>query len=105
MWLVTAHVCLRNDGSNCPAKYTSWPCWTPSSSSAAATVVVPQQWHHHGISAALSGMLPNHICSIPAAPRKHQNGSHSNCHVQWSCPPHHIPPRSYGARFLRTQTN
>ena len=95
-WLVTAHVVSKEDGSNCPAKYTSWPCLAPScSSSVAAMIAEWQQWHHHGIPAASL----QHLWSIPAASMQHQNGSkkhqndsYSNCHVQWSYPPHHNRP-------------
>ena len=64
-WLVSARVVLRKDGSNCPAKYTSWPCLAPSCSSAATLIAAWQQWHHHSIPAA----LPEHLCSIAEAPR------------------------------------
>ena len=64
-WLVSARLVLRKDGSNCPAKYTSWPCLAPSCSSAATLIAAWQQWHHHSIPAA----LPEHLCSIAEAPR------------------------------------
>ena len=55
-WLVSARVILRKDGSNCPAKYTSWPCLAPSSigsSGSSAAAMAP----------------PQHPRSIPTAPR------------------------------------
>src|SRR5437667_4393318 len=59
----------EEDGSNCPAKYTSWPCLAPSSSSAAGVVVALYQWRAPRHPRSIARTFPEHLCSIPAAPR------------------------------------
>jgi hypothetical protein len=48
----------KEDGSICPAKYTSWPCLTPSSSSAAMLVPALQQQPHYNRSHSATVTLP-----------------------------------------------
>src|SRR5437016_622579 len=108
-WLVSAQVVLRKDGSNCPAKYTSWPCLAPSCSSAATLIAAWQQWHHHSIPAA----LPEHLCSIAEAPRNAKIAAipmpfQLPCPMVISTPSHYtsihtsysLPPKK-GSRFKK----
>ena len=53
---------LKKDGSNYSTKYTSQYYLVPSCSSAAVLITA---WEYHSIPAA----LPEHLCSIPKAPR------------------------------------
>jgi hypothetical protein len=72
---VVASSCLlwKKDGSNCPAKYVSWPL------RGAQLQQQQQQQQQH----------PHHYHSISAAALQHQGGSHSNCHIQLSYSPYH----------------
>src|SRR2546423_13858430 len=72
-----------------------------SSGSAAAVVVALQQCHHHGLSASTPGASLKRSCTT----KKHQTGSNSNCHVQWSHPPHHTIIHQYTSHVALITTN